>query len=400
MEIFIEQAGSRHEAEVKVRQKYGERARIMSHKTIRMGGFMGLFSREGVEVSGYFSNEAPRRDVNTPRKTPDLEEEKRKILAGAKVAAPETSTKTIELVLDEIRTLKQSLAGGNGRSEESGAGYAHPTLRKLANIMEANDFTSDYIQAMLTRVKNDYSLDALEDYRTVEERTLDWIGESISVMRFTEKHRPHVMVVVGPTGVGKTTTIAKLAAMYGVPQVATGAEKKVRILTIDSYRIGAIHQIQTYGKIMNIPVTCVETVDELQKQIALYDDADLVFVDTVGKSPRDGKNLGRMSDLLHGCGAGGDYHLALSATTKTSDMQQIAQQFEVFGYKSIILTKLDETTRVGNVISVLAERRKPLSFITDGQKVPENISPASVQKLLINLEGFTVNRDRIDEKFS
>ncbi|MCA1755442.1 MAG: flagellar biosynthesis protein FlhF, partial [Spirochaeta sp.] len=162
MEIFIEQAGSRYEAEAKVRQKYGERARIMSHKSIRMGGFMGLFSREGVEVSGYFSNDAPRRDSAAVYKTPDLEEEKRKILAGTKSPVPDTATKNIEMVLEEIRSLKQSFADSNGRNDEPSAGYSHPTLRKLANIMEANDFTSDYIKPMLTRVKNEYSLDALE----------------------------------------------------------------------------------------------------------------------------------------------------------------------------------------------------------------------------------------------
>jgi flagellar biosynthesis protein FlhF len=106
-----------------------------------------------------------------------------------------------------------------------------------------------------------------------------------------------------------------------------------------------------------------------------------------------------MNELLRACGGKTSTHLAMSATTKTSDMYELLQQFEPFNYKSVVLTKLDETTRVGNVISVLSEKQKPISFITDGQGVPQDISVASVEKLLINLEGFKIDRQRVEERF-
>jgi flagellar biosynthesis protein FlhF len=104
-----------------------------------------------------------------------------------------------------------------------------------------------------------------------------------------------------------------------------------------------------------------------------------------------------MRELLDACGSSSEYYLALSATTKASDIREICQEFEPFKYQAIILTKLDETLRVGNIISILAEQRKPLAFITDGQGVPLDIHRATRGRLLRNLEGFKINRQRLDE---
>ncbi len=203
---------------------------------------------------------------------------------------------------------------------------------------------------------------------------------------------------MGPTGVGKTTTIAKLAAMH---RIGTNGEspKEVRMLTVDNYRIGARTQIETYGEIMEIPVFCAESCQELRKKLALFDDADLILIDTIGKSPRQSMMLAEMKELLSACGERAEVHLAMSATTKTSDISEILQQFEPFKYRSVILTKLDETMRIGNIISVLAERQKSISYLTDGQVVPQDICRASVPRLLMNLEGFRIDKNRIEKKF-
>jgi flagellar biosynthesis protein FlhF len=107
-----------------------------------------------------------------------------------------------------------------------------------------------------------------------------------------------------------------------------------------------------------------------------------------------------MKQLLDGCGSGAEIHLVVAAPAKYLDIREIFQQFEPFKYRSVIISKLDETIRVGNVISALAERGKPLSYITNGQKVPTDIQRAGIVPLLLNLEGFKINRDRIDERFS
>jgi len=150
---------------------------------------------------------------------------------------------------------------------------------------------------------------------------------------------------------------------------------------------------------MGVPVSCVETAEDLKKTLALHSDADLVLVDTIGKSPRDAVRLAEMQRLVAACGPQAEVHLAVTATMKTSDMAETLRQFEPFGYRAVVLTKLDETNRVGNAISVLAERRKALSYVTTGQRVPQDIERAAVPALLTRLEGFRIDRARLDARY-
>lgn len=389
MEYFVEQAASHREAETKIRQKYGDKARIMHHKTVRMGGIFGLFTREGVEVTGYFSHEPPRGRTEPPRKPTDLEEEKRKILGSVK------SDKTMDLVLKELQSIKEQMGQPTTAVVAPGE---HPTLTRMQELMQHNDFTPSYIAEMIKRLRGAFSIEQLEDQEAVEAQLVDWIGDSIRIFRGERSTRPEVFILVGPTGVGKTTTIAKLAALHGMN--GNGRSADVRMITIDNYRIGAREQIETYGNIMDIPVASVDTAQEMKKQLALYQDSDVVFVDTIGKSPRQFSQLGEMNEVVRACGGSAQVHLAISATTKTSDLYELLRQFEPFGYRSIIITKLDETTRIGNVISVLHEKQKPVSYLTDGQRVPENLEPASAERLLLTLEEFRINRRQIAQRFA
>ena len=186
--------------------------------------------------------------------------------------------------------------------------------------------------------------------------------------------------------------------MYGVG--SSGRKPvSVRMLTADNYRIGAKTQIETYGEIMGIPVAGIETAQDLKKKIALFSEADLILLDTIGKSPKDFVKLAEMRELLETCIGSAVTHLAISATTKTSDIVEILHQFEPFKYTSVVLTKLDETMRVGNIISVLSEKNKPISYITDGQGVPQDISKATAYRLLKQLTGLTYNHEKMEQKF-
>jgi flagellar biosynthesis protein FlhF len=171
------------------------------------------------------------------------------------------------------------------------------------------------------------------------------------------------------------------------------------MITIDTYRIAAKQQIEKYGNIMEIPVFCVETHEELRKAINDSREADLILIDTIGESPRESVKLGEMKQLLAVCGSQAEVHLALAATTKSSDIRDILKQFEPFDYQSVIVTKLDETIRLGNVVSVLADQGKSISYITDGQRVPMDIARAAAVRFLINLEGFKIDRDKIEQRF-
>ncbi len=378
MEYFTECAVSHREVLQKIREKYGERARILTQRNVRMGGFMGMFSREGIEVSGYIAKEAPKA-----RKILDDEEEKRKILDTIKDSSKDKAEndQTLKEVLERLTDIQGRLDGSAMEAHDD----TNQAIRQMEQLLEDNEFSASYIRGISDRLRRELSLEELEHSELVETRVFQWIGEKIRV--YEARKTPKIMILIGPTGVGKTTTIAKLAAIYGLGHKG-GPPVDVRMITIDNYRIGAKQQIDTYGSIMNIPVSSVESYDDFKKQLALYQGTDLILVDTIGKSPRDYMKLAEMRKLLDACGEDTEVFLTLSSTTKISDIRELFKTFGPFGYEALILTKLDETLRIGNVLSVLAEHDKPVAFLTDGQTVPQDIHEATVARLMMNLNGF------------
>ncbi|MDR2079783.1 MAG: flagellar biosynthesis protein FlhF [Treponema sp.] len=427
IEQFVEQGASYAECVQKARMKYGDRARVMNYRTIRIGGiFGGLFSREGVEITGYVSSTfsyaavsgsgitPPARQgaqaaqpnlsgqVSQPSQTLDFEEEKKKLLA-ATISAKQPDP-TLQKLLNEVKTLTEKI-DANVHSFRP-PGEEHPTLERLEELFYQNDFSPAYTKTMLNRVRKEFSLDDLEDYDAVQDRVVVWIGETLRiyagspvVVQALPRRKLRILVLVGPTGVGKTTTIAKMAAAFGVDGWGR-PPLKVVMITIDGYRIAAREQLEKYGSIMEIPVSYVSDEQELRKTIAFYqDDADLILVDTIGKNPRDAVDLGKMKQFLDACGSSAEVHLAMAASTKYSDIREILRQFAPFNYRSVVITKLDETIRVGNVISALFADGKEVSYITDGQPVDKHIHRASVVRFLISLEGFRINREEIEAIF-
>jgi flagellar biosynthesis protein FlhF len=385
MQYFTLQSYSLKDALEKMKKQYGEKARILTHRVIRIGGFLGLFSREGVEVTGYISNESIPVHKNI-----SIESEKKKIIESAK------KEQSINTILKEIQELKSSISTASEKRQ-----VKHPTIERIEEILDANDFTAGYIRKMTAKLGEEFSLSDLSDFNKVQEWVLIRIGEDIAVsppFRISEK-KPAIYIIVGPTGVGKTTTIAKLAAIYGIGK-QKAAHAQVRMITIDNYRIAARKQIETYADIMQIPITFAETYNDLAKAIALYQDTDLILVDTIGKSPTDFEKLAEMRRILVAAGGMHETHVAVSATTKASDIEELLRQFEPFAYKSVIVTKLDETSRIGNVISVCAEKGKPISYITDGQVVPQDIQEANALTFLMKIEGLRANRDYLEKRFS
>jgi flagellar biosynthesis protein FlhF len=426
MEQFIEQAYDWDECLDKIRAKYGDDYRILRRKTIRMGGFLGLFTREGIEVSGYVpgrhgksgspgyqepkplagglrplsaggEGNGPRiesgRGEAAPRVEPlDFEEAKRRVLAAA------GKDSTVQQVLVAVREIKEKIDQIDQAAQP--APEEHPNLQRLRELFDLNDFLPAYREKIFARIKKECSLETLEDFIALQDAALIMIGEDINIFREkTPVRPPRIMILVGPTGVGKTTTIAKLAAVYGLPNPGR-YPMRVRMITIDSLRIGARNQIEAYGEIMRIPVTYADSHEELRKAIALFSEGvDLILIDTFGKSPRDAVKLGEMKQILDACGSRAELHLTLMASTKTSDLLDILRQFEPFDYQSVIITKMDETMRMGNVISVLAEKGKSISYITTGQTVPTDIQRADVARLLSRLDGFAVKWENVEEHF-
>lgn len=206
----------------------------------------------------------------------------------------------------------------------------------------------------------------------------DLIGAAIPVSR-REASGKRTLALVGPTGVGKTTTLAKLAARYAL-------EKKVRVglITTDTYRIAAVEQLKVYGRIMGIPVEVVSDGTAFRKAVRKFSDRDAILVDTPGRSRRDGGHILKLKGILRDEPV--ETHLLLSPTASRENMLDAAERFGIMDYGSIIFTKLDECTRFGPIYDVIDQVGKPVSFLTNGQNVPQDIEaaePGRIARLIV-----------------
>jgi flagellar biosynthesis protein FlhF len=185
-----------------------------------------------------------------------------------------------------------------------------------------------------------------------------------------------VVAFVGPTGVGKTTSIAKLAA-----RLALQKKKKVILMTLDGYRIGAVEQLRSYAGLMGIPFRYVDDVSELPRAIEENNQRDYILIDTAGRGPRD---LDAMRDLAVFLKKSDtiERHLVLSAATKPSDMRTIMNQFEICRPDHLLFTKLDETSTPGPILNELVRTQKSFSYYTDGQRVPDDLHAVPRERLM------------------
>ncbi len=191
--------------------------------------------------------------------------------------------------------------------------------------------------------------------------------------------RRTVVALVGPTGVGKTTTIAKLAAQFRLRE-----EVRVGLITVDTYRIAAVEQLRTYAEIMELPLEVVTTPREMRAAVGRLEDVDLVLIDTAGRSPRDAVRLAELRALLAESQAD-EIHAVLSAVACRESLETAADSFGTVGASAVILTKLDEAGSLPWLPELLTRCRLPVSYTTHGQNVPDDISPAIAGNYLTRL---------------
>ncbi len=205
---------------------------------------------------------------------------------------------------------------------------------------------------------------------------LETLGRGLSVTEDDILTQGGVAALIGPTGVGKTTTIAKLAARYNQRH----GPRNVALITTDSYRIGAFEQLSTFGIIMDTPVKLVRTSQEVQDAIAAFADKSLILIDTAGMSQRD-LRLSQQFALLSDAPRIRSY-LVLTANAQHSVLRETVAAFTRVPLHGVILTKVDETTRLGAALSVVHENRLPLAYISNGQRVPEDLQSARIDALI------------------
>lgn len=395
-ETLLECADSLEECVREIRKKYGANYQIIQKTEVPAPGLFGIFKHPKWQVRYVVLPDEKRSLYRTSNSAnlPNFQNEQKKILEENKTS----SASQMKVILDEMKALRQDIVMNSERQQSE----EHPNIVKMENLLEKNEFTASYIRKLTDNLRKTSSLEQLDDFEYVQQKVIDFIGDKIKVSDSTPRLRPEIIVLVGPTGVGKTTTVAKLAANFAITgKFSNGKTKEVRIITIDRYRIAAKEQIEKYGEFMEVPVSTAKNEEELQKLLTLYSKGvDVVIIDTIGYSPKDYENIAKMRKVLNLNTNSSKIYLTVSASTKSSDLREIMQQYETFNYYSLIITKLDETDCVGNVISVLKEKDKSVAFFTTGQTVPIDLEQASPVGLLKRLSDFHVDRDYIDSKFS
>ena len=196
------------------------------------------------------------------------------------------------------------------------------------------------------------------------------------------ENRPHVAFFVGPTGVGKTTTIAKIAAEFTVKK-----RQKVSLITSDNYRIAAVKQLQVYAEILHVPFSTVMTPEDVMPAIKNHAASDIILVDTTGFSHRNDEEREHLKGLIEAVApeTSKQIFLVLSATTKYADLKEIIDAYKGLTDFDIIFTKLDETRSFGNILNCKLYSGKSLSYVTTGQNVPDDIEEIDMQKLTMRL---------------
>jgi flagellar biosynthesis protein FlhF len=190
-------------------------------------------------------------------------------------------------------------------------------------------------------------------------------------------------MLVGPTGVGKTTTIAKLAARF---TYKSDIKYRVGIITVDSYRLGAVEQLMQYAKMMKLSIEIVEDPLDFSTAIASLKHCDYILIDTAGSSQHDNEKIVKLKQFLDvEMHMSIDVTLTIAATTKYEDMRDIYQNFSILGIDSIIATKMDETKGYGNLFSLIYDNKKPISYFSVGQEVPDDLIPATSNFFVDNI---------------
>ncbi len=246
-------------------------------------------------------------------------------------------------------------------------------LKGLHRRLLEHRFTEEAAAKLAERVLTEIGVrgDFEAGLRCLEKTIIETLGRPKVIRPETTRQ----IAFVGPTGVGKTTTLAKLAARFAL---AEGL--RVAVITADTYRIAAIEQLKTYTEIIGVPLEVVFTPAELREALAKYAQWDLVFIDTAGRSPLNRMQMGEMKGFLEAASPV-EVYLLLAATTRYQDALEAAKRYADVGYHRLVFTKLDESTVYGLIPNMVLATRKPLAYFTTGQRVPDDIEEADPCKV-------------------
>lgn len=398
------------EATEAAKKELGSTLVIMNVREVKKKGLFAFLLPKQIEVTAALEEEAPARpqygSILRTAADKEIRTEQQNLLA-------KNSTENIEKKLDSLQTLLESqLNNRQSEKEESAKTQDVPDaeekedkiqdmavaekkeeeknpeqdkfIRLLYNKMLDNEMDEKYVNSILEDASKTKKADLPFDYllANIYQKMVLKFGKSEGITPSEEG--PRIVLFIGPTGVGKTTTIAKLAGRYCVEE-----KKKVALLTADTYRIAAAEQLRTYANILETPFRIIYTPEELQAAVDDYWDCDYIFIDTAGRSHQNTDQLEKMKEMEAALKRPESYQvfLVLSATTKYRDLQKIADCYGRIADFELIFTKLDETEAVGNLLNMKLYTDAPIAYVTCGQNVPDDMEAFNPQKTVKQILG-------------
>ena len=251
-----------------------------------------------------------------------------------------------------------------------------PALYKAYTSLIDADISELIARELISAVMPQLHGEQLSDYQTIRSALISETTRRIPVSgAIHPRHYGYVVALVGPTGVGKTTTIAKLAAHYSLKE-----RLRVGLITVDTYRIAAVEQLRAYANIIDLPMLAVRSVPEMIQAVNRLRNLDLILMDTAGRGTKEDDKIHDLKTYLDAASVD-EVHLTLCGSSAARSLCRAAETFSMLNLSSLVLTKLDEAVGLGNLLSLLRWRRLPLSYVTDGQSVPEDFQVADAAQL-------------------
>lgn len=399
LELTRVEAPTIQEALQKIRAMLGSDAMIVSTRKIRRGGVLGVGGHEVVEV---YAADTRSRIENIRRENTSRARQTDGAAAGANAGAGASAAAgAAEPASRESAGLRKSaIPSPAPPSDPERPALDGPGLRR--EIRGSASPGADGRRHDLPFLTECYETLVSHD---VEPKLADHLVERISALRVPsgypdparvramvraqlaklflpnppseDRGKPRILLLVGPTGVGKTTTIAKLAARAKIND-----RRRVGLVTIDTFRIAAVDQLEKYARIIGLPLFVAASPSELRLAIDEFraQGVDVVFVDSAGRSPRDELKMAELREFVEAVPET-EVHLVVSATTHGKTVLSVAKRFAGIGFHRLILTKVDETISLGSMVNALVSIGRSVSFVTDGQNVPDDIVPSDPERL-------------------